>query len=192
MDEHRGTIALGPGIGTNAATIEALEKFLINSKAPCLLDADALNCLAERRNLLNSLPIMSVLTPHAREFERLFGEYYTEEDRLKKALEVARYYNIVLVLKGHYTKTVFPDGKIYVNHSGNAGMATAGSGDVLTGVISSLMAQGYRPEVAAVLGVFLHGYAGDLAAAQLGSYSLTAPDIIDYLPKAIIATMANK
>ena len=192
LKHNYSTIAIGPGIGTNAATIDALEKFLINSKAPCLLDADALNCLEQRRNLLNSLPIMSVLTPHAREFERLFGEYYTDEDRVKKALETARYYNIIIVLKGHYTKTVFPDGKIYINHSGNVGMATAGSGDVLTGVIGSLMAQGYRPEVAAVLGVFLHGYAGDLAAAQLGTYSLTASDIIDFLPKAIIDTMADK
>lgn len=173
------SVAVGPGIGTNIATIDALENFLINSKAPCILDADAINCIAKRPSLLNSIPIMSIITPHAGEFDGLFGEHISGEMRLRKALEVARYYNIIVVLKGHNTMTIRPDGKIYINSSGNPGMATAGSGDALVGIIAALMAQGYKPEVSAVVGVYIHGYAGDLALKRDGAYGMIASDIID-------------
>lgn len=178
-------IALGPGMGTHLLTVDAFEKFLINYKDAVILDADALNCIHVRPSLLSNIPMLSIITPHAKEFDRLFGEFYLDEMRLKKAIEISHFYNIFVVLKGHNTITVFPDGKIYVNSTGNVGMATAGSGDVLTGVITSLVAQGYNKEVSAVIGTYIHGYAGDLAAKKLGTYGLMASDIINELPIAI-------
>ena len=159
-------------------TVDAIEAFLKSREEPCILDADALNCIAKRPVLLNYIPVMSIITPHAKEFDRIFGEQLTEEMRLRKAIEVSRYYNIIVVLKGHHTMTIRPDGKIYINMSGNAGMATAGSGDVLLGIISSFVAQGYKPEVSAVIGVFIHGHAGDIALKTEGEYGLRAGDII--------------
>lgn len=132
-------VALGPGLSTYDETLEAVHQFIMNFKRPCLLDADALNCIARRPMLLRSIPSRSVITPHAIEFDRLFGEHHTDEERLKKALDVSKIYNITIVLKGHYTMTVRPDSKVYVNSSGNPGMATPGSGDVLTGVIWVLL-----------------------------------------------------
>ena len=156
-----------------------------------MLDADALNCIAMRPQMLNNIPAKSVLTPHAREFDRLFGQFYSDEARVKKALEVTGYYNIIIVLKGHHTMTVYPDGHIYVNSSGNVGMATAGSGDVLTGVITALIAQGYTPEMSAVLGVYIHGYAGDLAEKSEGAYGVVAGDIAANIGRAIKEIMAS-
>ena len=184
-------IAIGPGIGTNNPTLDALDRFLIDYKKPLVLDADALNCIAMRPQMLNNIPAKSVLTPHAREFDRLFGQFYTDEARVKKALEVAGYYNIIIVLKGHHTMTVYPDGHIYVNSSGNVGMATAGSGDVLTGVITALIAQGYTPEMSAVLGVYIHGYAGDLAEKAEGTYGVVAGDIAANIGRAIKEIMTS-
>ena len=177
-------VGVGPGIGTYDETINALEGLLKNVEAPLVLDADALNCIAKRRELLSMVPAMSVITPHKGEFDRLFGEHATDEERLRKAIDEAQHYNIIIVLKGHYTATVRPDGKVYFNSTGNPGMATAGSGDVLTGVITALIAQGYKPEMAAVTGAFVHGRAGDMAAEEKGEYGMTAPDIIDQLPYA--------
>ena len=184
------SIAIGPGIGTHSMTVDALERFLINAKSPCLLDADALNCIKERPALLNSLPVKSVITPHSGEFDRIFGKFYTDETRLKKALEVARIYNIIVVMKGHHTMTVRPDGKVFINSTGNPGMATAGSGDALTGIIASLMAQGFMPELSAVMGVYLHGKAGDIALKSRGEYGMTASDIVDAIPSAISEVMS--
>ncbi|MBD5230623.1 MAG: NAD(P)H-hydrate dehydratase [Bacteroidales bacterium] len=178
-------VAVGPGIGTFDDTINALEGLLKNADMPLVLDADALNCIAKRPTLLSMLPAMTVITPHKGEFDRLFGEQVNDEARLRKAIEVSQYYNIIIVLKGHHTAIVRPDGKVYFNSTGNPGMATAGSGDVLTGIITSFIAQGYQPELAATIGVFLHGYAGDMAAEDLGEPGLTASDIIDRLPLAI-------
>ena len=118
-----------------------------------------------------------------------FGEHNTDEERLKKAIDVSKLYSITIVLKGHYTMTVRPDSKVYVNSSGNPGMATPGSGDVLTGVIASLIAQNYSPDWSVVLGVYLHGLAGDLAAQVHGTYGMVASDIVDNLGKAIIEVM---
>lgn len=178
-------VAAGPGIGVFDETINALEGLLKNAGIPLVLDADALNCIAKRPTLLTLIPPMSVITPHKGEFDRLFGEHTDDETRLKKAIEVSQYYNIIIVLKGHYTAIVRPDGKVYFNSTGNPGMATAGSGDVLTGVITAFIAQGYKPELAATVGVFTHGLAGDMAADALGEYGMTASDIIDRLPLAI-------
>lgn len=187
---NHNAVGVGPGIGTYDETVNALEGLLKNVSSPLVLDADALNCMAKRPALLSLVPPMSVITPHKGEFDRLFGEHESDEDRLRKAVEQAQYYNIIIALKGRYTAVVRPDGKVYFNSTGNPGMATAGAGDVLTGVITALAAQGYKPEMAATAGVYIHGLAGDMAAADLGQYGMTASDIIDRLPLAIKHLMA--
>ena len=185
--EHHNysVVAIGPGITTTDETLDALGLYLQNCKHPCLLDADALNCIQRRPMLLRCIPNGSIITPHAYEFDRLFGKHNNDEERLNKALNEARLYDITIVLKGRYTKTVCPNGKIYINSSGNPGMATAGSGDVLTGVIASFIAQGYQPDLGVVLGVFIHGVAGDLAAQEHSDYGVMASDIVDNLGRAI-------
>lgn len=185
IHHNHQAIAIGPGIGTNEATINALEGLLKNCSYPLVLDADALNCIAKRPALLSILPRNTVITPHIGEFDRLFGEHKSSEERLQKAREMARYYNIIIVLKGHYTVTVRPTGKVYFNSTGNPGMATAGAGDVLTGVIAAFMAQGYRPEHAATVGVYIHGLAGDIAANELGEIGMTSSDIADNIGRAV-------
>ncbi|MBR5087095.1 MAG: NAD(P)H-hydrate dehydratase [Muribaculaceae bacterium] len=187
--KHRcSVIALGPGMGTSDETIDALDHFLKNYNKPCLLDADALNGIAARPMLLRSIPKGSVITPHTGEFDRLFcnKNITTDEERFKRAINASKTYNITIVLKGHYTMIVRPDGKVYINSSGNPGMATAGSGDVLTGVISGLIAQGFSPDDSVWMGVYIHGHSGDLAAAKVGERSVIASDIIDNLGPAVI------
>lgn len=193
MNPHHAhkAVAVGPGIGTQVQTVDALEHLLKNSNAPLLLDADALNCIAKRPALLSLLPPYTVITPHAGEFDRLFGEQPNMEARLRKAIEMAKYYNIIIVLKGHYTACVRPGGKVFFNSTGNPGMATAGSGDVLTGIIASFIAQGLRPEIAASIGVYIHGLAGDLAAEDIGEFGVIASDIADYVGRAIRLTQKN-
>ncbi len=191
MQHQYSSIAIGPGIGVNEQTINALEAFLKTASSPVILDADALNCITLRPSLLDHIPVLSIISPHAGEFDRLFGAQPNAEMRLKKAIEKSRYYNIIIILKGHFTTIVRPDGKVYFNSSGNPGMATGGSGDVLTGVIASLMAQGYKPEVSALLAVYIHGVAGDIAAEEHGQYGVTAGDIADNLGKAIHSIMLN-
>lgn len=185
LHHQHQAVAVGPGIGTYPETQNALEGLLNNIQAPLVLDADALNCIAKRPALLTMLPQMTIITPHAGEFDRIFGECSSDEERLRKALEKSQYYGIIIVLKGHYTTIVRPDGKIYFNSTGNPGMATAGCGDALTGVIAAFLAQGYKPEIAASMGVYIHGKAGDLAAEELGEYGMTASDIVDRIPIAI-------
>ena len=180
---HQAVVA-GPGIGTNDRTVDALEELLKTTKSPLVLDADALNCIARRPQLLTNLPSYTIITPHIGVFVRLFGEHNNSEDRLKKAIEMAKYHNIIIVLKGHYTATVRPTGRVYFNSTGNPGMATAGSGDVLTGVIAAFLAQGYRPEHAATLGVYIHGLAGDMAVKEIGEYGLVSSDIANYCGRA--------
>lgn len=185
VHHHHQALAVGPGIGVNDKTMDALENLLKNYRNPIVVDADGLNCIARRPHLLSLLPAHSVITPHIGEFDRLFGEHSSNEARLMKAIETAKYYNIIIVLKGHYTATIRPTGRVYINSNGNPGMATAGSGDVLTGIITSLIAQGYRPEQAAFLGVFIHGAAGDLAAEKWGENGMLASEIADYAAIAI-------
>ena len=178
-------IAIGPGIGCFEETINALERLFKTTKNPLILDADALNCISLRPTLLSLIPPFSIITPHIGEFDRLFGEHNSSEERLKKAISMSQQYNIIIVLKGHYTATIRPDGRVYFNTTGNPGMATAGAGDVLTGIIAAFMAQGYKPEMASVIGVYIHGLAGDLAVEQTGEYGMIASDIIDNIGKAI-------
>ena len=178
-------VAVGPGLGVEERTIDAIESLLKKYKNPIVIDADGINCLAKRPHLLSLLPAHSILTPHIWEFDRLFGTHSSSEERLKKAIDMAKYYNIIIVLKGHYTATIRPTGRVYFNSTGNPGMATAGAGDVLTGTIAAFMAQGMRPEIAASVGVFVHGLAGDLAAEELGEYGVMASDIANMAGRAI-------
>lgn len=178
-------VALGPGMGMSDETVDAVDTFLKSYRQPCILDADALNCIAKRPILLRSIPKGSILTPHEAEFDRLFDLHRTDEERLKKAIDVSKLYEVTIVLKGHYTMTVRPDGKVYINSSGNAGMATAGSGDCLTGVIAAFIAQGYAPDWGVVLAVYVHGLAGDIAVEEQGIHGLIAPDIANSVGRAI-------
>lgn len=185
LPEKHYTVVAGPGLGKHAATVTAIDAFLRQATEPVVLDADALNCIAELRTPINNIPQGSVITPHVREFDRLFGEHFTDEERFNRAVEMSKFLKIVIVLKGHYTFVFRPDGKVFINTTGNAGMATAGSGDVLSGIIGALMAQNYRSDVAASMGVYIHGYAGNLAAKRHGEYGMTAGDIVDCIGQAI-------
>ena len=192
IHHHHQAVGVGPGIGSQEATANALQGLLQNCTAPMVLDADALNCIAQRPAMLTLLPPKTILTPHIGEFDRLFGDHKSSEERLKAAIEAARKYNIIIVIKGHYSAVVRPTGRVYFNTTGNAGMATAGSGDVLTGIITSFLAQGYNPEYAASIGVYVHGLAGDLAAEELGEFGMTASDIAAYAGRAIHQILNRK
>lgn len=174
-------IGIGPGIGTEKQTQNVLKLLIQNSKSPLVIDADALNILSENKTWLAFLPPNSILTPHPKEFERLVGKWNNDEEKLKQLINLAQKYQIYVVLKGANTAIACPDGKIFFNSTGNAGMATAGSGDVLTGIITGLLAQGYPPKIAAILGVYLHGYAGDEALKKTGEVALNASDIIEHI-----------
>ncbi|MDR0294884.1 MAG: NAD(P)H-hydrate dehydratase [Prevotellaceae bacterium] len=176
-------VGVGSGMGTQPFTREALRSLLEHIGAtPLVLDADALNILALEPALLKFLPENTILTPHPKEFERLSGQAYTDSlSRLQAAQAFAAQYKVIVLLKGAYTAVCVPDGTVFFNTTGNPGMATAGSGDVLTGVITSLLAQGYTPLDAAIISVCLHGRAGDKAAVQRGQTALIASDIIESL-----------
>ncbi len=177
-------VAIGPGIGVYEETKNLITQLLNEINKPLILDADALNVISKNKKLLHSLPSKAILTPHLVEFDRLFGTCENSYDRLQKQLNASIEFGIIIVLKGKYSSVSIPDGTCYFNPSGNSGMATAGSGDVLTGIICSLLAQGYEPEQAAITGVYLHGLAGDIAADILGEEFLIASDIIRGLSKA--------
>lgn len=179
-------IGVGPGIGTSPHTVKALGMILRNFRKPMVIDADALNILSENRELLQVIPAGSILTPHPKEFERISGKWQNDFERLELQRKMASDLKSVIVLKGAHTSIAAPDGKVYFNSTGNPGMATAGSGDVLTGILTGLLAQHYEPIQAAQLGVFLHGLAGDLAIPEMGINSLIASDIIDFLPTAFL------
>jgi hydroxyethylthiazole kinase-like uncharacterized protein yjeF len=184
--EKATAIGIGPGMGTEPATAKALETFIDACKRPVVLDADALNIISKHQDLLGRLPAGSILTPHPKEFSRLFGESSGTMMQLEQARTQAMRYNVNIVLKGHYTAVVTTDGECWYNITGNAGMATGGAGDVLTGIITGLLAQEYEPREAAILGVYLHGLAGDIAAAELSQEALVAGDIVNYLGKAFL------
>lgn len=181
-------VAIGPGIGRSDDTLDGLEVFLkacFAAEKPLILDADALNCMSMKPSMIDFIPARSVLTPHAGEFDRIFGAQSSHASRVLKALEMASRHKIVIVLKGHYTLTVWPDGSIVVNTSGTEALATAGSGDVLTGLMAGFVAQKMAPEVAAVAAVYVHGIAGRMAAALNGIAGTTAEDIADAIGPAI-------
>ncbi|HET6995651.1 MAG TPA: NAD(P)H-hydrate dehydratase [Chitinophagaceae bacterium] len=179
-------IGIGPGIGMASETKMMLREVFDSYRHPLVLDADALNILATQKNLLKLVPAGSILTPHPKEFERLFGESANDFDRIDTALKKAKELNLIIVLKGHHTFIATPDKKGFFNSTGNAGMATGGSGDVLTGILTGLLAQGYSSVEAAILGVYLHGLAGDIAAERLSMEAMVAGDIVETLGQAFL------
>jgi len=178
------SIGIGPAIGCRHNSQKALLELLEKADVPLVIDADALNILGENREWLEKVPQDTILTPHPKEFERLVGKTENHYERNRKQIELSKKFNLFVVLKGAYTSISCPDGICYFNTSGNPGMATAGSGDVLTGVILSLLGQGYGPKMAALTGVYLHGLAGDIASSQYGEEALIATDIIENLGNA--------
>ncbi len=179
--ENYSAVGIGPGIGIYPSHKKLLEDIFDNVSSPTVIDADALNIMAENKELLKTVPANSIITPHPKEFERLFGKPANDFERLELSLQKAREHNIYIVLKGHYSFISTPQGKAYFNSTGNAGMATAGSGDVLTGITTGLLAQGYSPFESALMGVYLHGLAGDFAAGKYSSEAMIAGDIIECL-----------
>jgi ADP-dependent NAD(P)H-hydrate dehydratase / NAD(P)H-hydrate epimerase len=179
-------IGVGPGMGTSKETVAALERLLENYRQPMIIDADALNILSFRSDLLEKVPKNSIFTPHVKEFERLFGESKNEFERHELQKQKAIELEIFIVLKGAHSCIATPEGTCFFNTTGNPGMATGGSGDVLTGILTSLLSQGYPSREAAILGVYLHGLAGDLAAKKNSEEAMAAGDIIDFLGKAFL------
>ena len=182
-------IGIGPGLGTEPTTATAFGKFLKAVDKPVVLDADALNLLAGNPDFLRLIPRQSILTPHPKEFGRIFGPTPDSFARAELVRQKAMEYQIIIVAKDRYTIIALPDGRCYYNTAGNAGLATGGSGDVLCGMITGLLAQGYTPEDAALLGVFLHATAADSAVKQMGMEALVAGDIIDYIGAAYLALL---
>lgn len=186
IPDGANAVAIGPGIGTHDETARALAAYIDNARHPIVLDADALNLLARHKELLGKLPAGSIITPHPKELERLLGKDVNSLLQVEHARTQAMRYNIHIVLKGHHTAVITPEGECWYNLTGNAGMATAGAGDVLTGMITGLLAQRYTPFEAALMGVYLHGLAGDMAAGRHGQESVTATDIINYIGDAYL------
>lgn len=177
-------VAVGCGIGTHADTARMLKVLIQETTVNTVFDADAINILSENKTWLPFLRGGSILTPHPKEFERLFGKTENSFERLQLQREMAKKHSIYIVLKGAHTSVAFPDGTVFFNSTGNPGMATGGSGDVLTGIICGLLAQGYKPHEACVLGIYLHGLAGDIAAEKFSEQGMIAGDIIDCLGEA--------
>lgn len=177
-------VGIGPGIGTSRDTAKALKKTLQSSTKPVVLDADAINILALNDPLWSSIPQHSILTPHPGEFKRLAGEWKNDFERLELQRRISALRKVIIVLKGAHTSITDTEGNVYFNSTGNSGMSTAGSGDVLTGIITGLLSQGYSPEDAALMGVYLHGLSGNYALDDASKESLIASDIIENIGKA--------
>ncbi len=177
-------IGIGPGIGTEKDTANVLKRLLQDADARLVIDADGLNILGENKTWLSFIPKGTILTPHPKEFERLAGSWETSIECLQLQQDFSEKYKVIVVLKGAHTCITTPSGQVFFNSTGNSGMATAGSGDVLTGIILGLLAQGYSPEVATVMGVYLHGVAGDAALIEETEETLVASDLVDNLNRA--------
>jgi len=177
-------VAVGCGIGKELDTVKALKLLIQETTVNTVFDADALNIISENKTWLPFMRGGSIITPHPKEFERLFGKSENSFQRLQLQREMAMKYSFCILLKGAYTSIALPDGTVYFNSTGNPGMATGGSGDVLTGIICGLLAQGYKPHEASVLGVYLHGIAGDSASEKLSEQGMIAGDIIECLGEA--------
>ena len=179
-------LAIGPGLGRHDDTAAAVRTMIRDADKPLVIDADAINALAGHGDILQETEALAILTPHPGELSRLTGltAAFINQDRIGTARQTARQLNCILILKGAPTVIAFPDGEVFLNTTGNAGLATGGTGDVLTGVIAGLIAQGLASHDAALVGVYLHGLAGDLAA-RIGMVGITAGDVIQALPAAI-------
>ncbi|MEI6764432.1 MAG: NAD(P)H-hydrate dehydratase [Bacteroidota bacterium] len=180
-------IAVGPGLGSAPETQSALKRLIQNSGVPLIFDADAINILGENKTWIPFVPANSIFTPHPKEFGRLTGTDFNGNGRRKAQVEFSKKHGVYVILKGAYTSISCPDGSCYFNSTGNPGMATAGSGDVLTGILLGLMARGYNSKEACLLGVYLHGLSGDIAAARFGQEFITASLMSDNLYKAFRA-----
>ena len=173
------SIGIGPGLSQKEEVVQLIKKLLDQSELPLVIDADALNILAANPDLLSNIPKNSILTPHPKEFERLVGSFKDDEEKWQKQIGLSKKLGVVVLVKGAYTSISDPNGNIYWNTNGNPGMAKGGSGDVLTGMILSFLAQGYTSLQAALLACFQHGKAGDLAKEKFGEHQMIARDIID-------------
>lgn len=178
-------IGIGMGIGQDTLTEKAFYNFLLNNKTNLVIDADGLNILSKNKNWLSLLPPKTILTPHKKELERLIGTWQTEEEKLAKVTQLANENNLIIVVKDAPT-LIISKSEIYQNITGNQALATAGSGDVLSGIITSLLAQNYEPKKAAILGVYLHGLTADIAAPEMSYQAFIASDIIGYLGKVFL------
>ena len=179
------SLGIGPGLGHNESSAIALIGQIKRTSCPIVVDADALNILGNHQAWIQQLPQGIILTPHPGEFDRLAGTASNSSyERLMRARELAEHLSGYILLKGHYTALCLPDGHIVFNPTGNSGMATAGSGDVLTGILTGLLARGYKQADACMLGMYLHGLAGDLAVRETGKECLLASDIIRFMPQA--------
>jgi hydroxyethylthiazole kinase-like uncharacterized protein yjeF len=181
-------IGIGPGIGVDIFSEEILLHFMANFKRPLLLDADVLTLLATNKKLLSKIPKNTIITPHHHEFDRLFGVHTNNDDRTNTAILKAKQYGIIIILKNHITVIISPD-KIFYNTIGNAGLAKGGSGDALTGIIVALLAQGYKPLVAAKIGVYLHALAADITLKEQSMESMLITDVIENLGEVFKKTM---
>ena len=188
----KNVLALGPGLGTDPQTVQLVKSILIRCPVPLVIDADGLNCLADNPELFTKAKAPPILTPHPGEMARLSGDTTAaiQSDRITHARRFARRYGTHLVLKGARTVVAHPDGRVWVNPTGNAGMASGGMGDVLTGVIAALVAQGYKPEDAAVAGVYLHGAAADIIAEICGPIGYLATEVMKAIPQALAPFIA--
>ncbi len=186
FDFKPNAIGIGPGIGLEQQTQKAVCEFIRNNRIPLVIDADALNILSQNKSEWGHLQSKTILTPHPKELERLIGNWQSEDEKFEKTISFSKQYNVIVVMKGAPTHIV--DGTtIYKNTTGNPALATAGSGDVLTGIITSLLAQSYKPIDAAKIGVYLHGLTADIAILQTGIQSFIASDIIAYLGNAYLS-----
>lgn len=181
--EKYQSIGIGPGIGTDDKAAELLRAVLTTFKKPLLIDADALTLLSKNKEWLSMIPVGSILTPHPKEFDRLFGNTENDRERAEKAVVLSKQYPFVIILKGHHTLTAF-EGKGWYNNTGNAGLAKGGSGDVLTGMLTALLAQQYDPLAASLIGVHLHGLAADITLGQQSMESMLATDVISNIGAA--------
>lgn len=186
LKDKKSALAIGPGISTNAKTKDLVKQILLKSKIPMVIDADALNILSEDVDILKKIKPDVILTPHPGEMARLINTSTNDvqNNRVEIAKEFARKFSCFLILKGARSVIATPDGDVYINPTGNPGMATGGSGDVLTGIVGSFLAQKYSTLNAAILGTFIHGFAGDIASDKLGQYGITATDILDNIQAA--------
>lgn len=185
--EKYTSVGIGPAIGFEPQTLNLLEYVLINfANKPIVIDADAITLISCNKNLLNKLPQNAILTPHVRELERLIGVCSNSYQRLIKQIEFSVNHKVIIVQKGAYTAISLPSGDVFFNNTGNNGLATGGSGDVLTGIILGLLSQGYNPEDAAKIGVWVHGLSADIAVQSIGMVSLTPTDVINFVGKAFL------
>lgn len=182
-------IASGPGLGIYEETTNMIGHLLVKANSPLVLDADALNIISENKKLLNLIPENTIITPHKKEFERLFGVFENDFQRNDFQIAASVKHKIVIVLKGVYTSISTPDGRCFFNTTGNAGLAKGGSGDTLTGIVAAMLAQGLTAADAAIAAVFIHGLAADCAVKKIHPYALTASDVTEYLSEAFMQTV---